>query len=95
VAIYRHVTKGSFDAYMWQALKTKARFIGQVITGDNAVRRAEDIGDREPSYSEVKAIARAIRPSSRSPRPTTEAVYIVPIPRTAPAEPRRGEAAGF
>ncbi len=36
VAIYRYVTEGSFDAYMWQALETKARFIGQVITGDNA-----------------------------------------------------------
>ncbi len=35
VAIYRYVTEGSFDAYMWQALETKARFIGQVMTGDN------------------------------------------------------------
>ena len=57
VAIYRYVTEGSFDAYMWQALKTKARFIGQVITGDNAARRAEDIGSQELSYAEVKAIA--------------------------------------
>jgi len=57
VAIYRYVTEGSFDAYMWQALETKARFIGQVITGDNAVRRAEDIGGQELSYAEVKAIA--------------------------------------
>ena len=57
VAIYRYVTEGSFDAYMWQALETKARFIGQVITGDNASRRAEDIGSQELSYAEVKAIA--------------------------------------
>jgi N12 class adenine-specific DNA methylase len=57
VAIYRYVTEGSFDAYMWQALETKARFIGQVITGDNAARRAEDIGGQELSYAEVKAIA--------------------------------------
>ncbi len=57
VAIYRYVTEGSFDAYMWQALETKARFIGQVITGDNATRRAEDIGGQELSYAEVKAIA--------------------------------------
>src|SRR5665213_762978 len=41
-AIYRYVTEGSFDANMWQALETKARFIGQVMTGDNAARRAED-----------------------------------------------------
>ncbi len=57
VAVYRYVTEGSFDAYMWQALETKARFIGQVMTGDNAARRAEDIGGQELSYAEVKAIA--------------------------------------
>jgi len=57
VAVYRYVTQGSFDAYMWQALETKARFISQVITGDNAARRAEDIGGQELSYAEVKAIA--------------------------------------
>src|SRR5262249_57296819 len=57
VAIYRYVTEGSFDAYMWQALETKARFISQVMTGTNASRRAEDIGGQELSYAEVKAIA--------------------------------------
>jgi N12 class adenine-specific DNA methylase len=57
VSIYRYVTEGSFDAYMWQALETKARFIAQVITGESAVRRAEDIGGQELSYAEVKAIA--------------------------------------
>ena len=57
VAVYRYVTEGSFDAYMWQALETKARFISQVMTGDNAARRAEDIGGQELSYAEVKAIA--------------------------------------
>ena len=57
VAIYRYVTEGSFDAYMWQALETKARFIGQIMTGEAAVRRAEDIGGQELSYAEVKAIA--------------------------------------
>jgi hypothetical protein len=57
VAIYRYVTEGSFDAYMWQALETKAKFIGQVITAENTARRAEDIGSQELSYAEVKAIA--------------------------------------
>jgi N12 class adenine-specific DNA methylase len=57
VAIYRYVTSGSFDAYMWQALETKARFIAQVITGDNPLRQADDIGGQEFSYAEVKAIA--------------------------------------
>ena len=42
---------------MWQALETKAQFISQIITGDNAARRAEDIGSQELSYAEVKAIA--------------------------------------
>jgi N12 class adenine-specific DNA methylase len=57
VAIYRYVTEGSFDAYMWQALETKARFIAQVMTGQTAARRTEDIGSHELSYAEVKAIA--------------------------------------
>src|SRR5213079_683296 len=57
VAIYRYVTQGSFDSYMWQALETKARFIAQVMTGESVVRRAEDIGGQELSYAEVKAIA--------------------------------------
>ncbi len=57
VAIYRYVTEGSFDAFMWQALETKARFISQIMTGESGVRRAEDIGGQELSYAEVKAIA--------------------------------------
>src|SRR5262249_6124854 len=57
VSIYRYVTEGSSDAYMWQALETKAKFIGQVMTGESAARRAEDIGGQELSYAEVKAIA--------------------------------------
>lgn len=57
VSIYRYVTEGSFDAYMWQALETKARFISQVITGDSVNRQAEDVGGQELSYAEVKAIA--------------------------------------
>src|SRR5262249_55142373 len=57
VGVYRYVTEGSFDAYLWQALETKAKFIAQVMTGEAAVRRAEDIGGQELSYAEVKAIA--------------------------------------
>ena len=57
VAIYRYVTEGSFDAFMWQALETKAKFIAQVITGDSTVRQAEDISEQALSYAEVKAIA--------------------------------------
>ncbi|MBA4066545.1 MAG: helicase [Isosphaera sp.] len=57
VAVYRYVTEGSFDAYMWQALETKARFIAQVMSGDGVARTAEDVGGQELSYAEVKAIA--------------------------------------
>lgn len=43
VQIYRYVTEGSFDAYMWQVLETKARFIHQVMRGQTSVRAAEDV----------------------------------------------------
>jgi hypothetical protein len=57
VAIYRYVTEKSFDAYIWQALETKAKFISQLMAGQSGIRRAEDIGGQELSYAEVKAIA--------------------------------------
>jgi hypothetical protein len=57
VAIYRYVTEGSFDAYMWQTLETKAKFIQQVMNGDTSVRTAEDINGRALTYAEIKAIA--------------------------------------
>ena len=57
VSIFRYVTEGSFDAFMWQALETKARFITQIMTGRSGVRQAEDIGGQELSFAEVKAIA--------------------------------------
>ena len=57
VEIYRYVTEGSFDAYMWQTLQTKAEFINQVMKGDMSIRRIEDMDDQSLSYAEVKAIA--------------------------------------
>lgn len=57
VHIFRYVTEGSFDAYMWQALETKAKFISQIMTGEAGVRRADDIGEQTLSFAEVKAIA--------------------------------------
>src|SRR5438552_13147130 len=42
---------------MWQALETKARFIAQVMSGENTARRADDVAGQELSYAEVKAIA--------------------------------------
>src|SRR5205814_6021998 len=43
VQIYRYVTEASFDAYMWQTLETKAKFIAQVMTGQSELRRIEDM----------------------------------------------------
>ncbi len=57
VSIHRYVTEGSFDAYMWQTLENKCRFIAQVMNGDAAVRRAEDVDAAALTYAEVKAIA--------------------------------------
>jgi hypothetical protein len=57
VQIYRYVTEGSFDAYMWQTLETKAKFISQVMSGDMTIRRLEDMDSAALTYAEVKAIA--------------------------------------
>jgi N12 class adenine-specific DNA methylase len=57
VQIYRYVTEGSFDAYMWQTLETKARFIQQVMRGETSVRAAEDLEGGTLTYAEIKAIA--------------------------------------
>ena len=55
--IYRYVTEESFDAYMWQTLETKAKFIAQVMNGQSDLRRIEDIDGAALTYAEVKAIA--------------------------------------
>jgi N12 class adenine-specific DNA methylase/TolA-binding protein len=57
IQINRYVTEESFDAYMWQTLETKARFIAQVMTGESDLRRIEDIDGAALTYAEVKAIA--------------------------------------
>jgi hypothetical protein len=57
VQILRYVTEQSFDAYMWQTLETKARFIAQVMTGESGLRRIEDVDGAALTYAEVKAIA--------------------------------------
>lgn len=57
VRVYRYVTEHSFDAFLWQTLETKAKFIGQVMTGETDLRRIEDIDGAALTYAEVKAIA--------------------------------------
>lgn len=57
VQIYRYVTEGSFDGYMWQTLETKAKFIDQIMKAEVGVRRIEDVDARHLTFAEVKAIA--------------------------------------
>src|SRR5207245_7450729 len=49
--------QGSFDAYMWQTLETKQRFIEQVMSGKTSLREAEDLKSGALSFAEIKAIA--------------------------------------
>src|SRR5580698_4944961 len=56
-SLYRYVNEGSFDAYMWQTLETKARFINQVMNGSVTVRQAEDLENGALTYAEIKSIA--------------------------------------
>lgn len=57
VQIFRYVTEGSFDAYMWQILETKQKFIAQVMTSKSPVRACQDVDDTALSYAEIKALA--------------------------------------
>jgi N12 class adenine-specific DNA methylase len=57
VQIGRYVTEGSFDAYSWQTVLTKAKFIAQVMSGDKGLRSIEDVELATLSYAEVKALA--------------------------------------
>lgn len=57
VKIFRYVTEGTFDAYMWQLLENKQKFISQIMTSKSPVRSAEDVDDTALSYAEIKALA--------------------------------------
>lgn len=57
VYIYRYITEGSFDAYSWQLLETKQRFISGLLSGSLAERSGSDIDDTVLNYAEVKALA--------------------------------------
>ena len=57
VKIFRYITKGSFDAYSWQLLETKQRFISQILSGHVSVRDGADVDEAVLNYAEVKALA--------------------------------------
>lgn len=57
VEIFRYITEGSFDAYSWQLLETKQRFISDLLSGSVTERSGGNIGDTALDYAEVKALA--------------------------------------
>ena len=57
VAVYRYVTKGTFDAYSWSVVENKQRFISQVMTSKSIGRSCEDIDEVTFQYAEIKAVA--------------------------------------
>ena len=54
--VFNYVTKGSFDAYLYQTLEAKQRFIGQIITSKTPARTCEDVDQQALNYSEIKAL---------------------------------------
>jgi len=57
IAVYRYVTKSTFDAYNWSLVENKQRFISQVTTSKAVSRTCEDIDEATLSYAEIKAVA--------------------------------------
>ena len=56
VYVYNYVTEGTFDAYLWQTLENKQRFISQIMTSKSPVRSCEDVDEQALSYAEIKAL---------------------------------------
>ena len=56
VHIFRYVTEGTFDSYLWQTVETKQRFISQIMTSKSPVRSCEDVDQVALSYAEIKAL---------------------------------------
>lgn len=57
VAVYRYVTKNSFDAYLWSIMENKQRFISQVMTSKELARDCEDVDETVLNFAEIKAVA--------------------------------------
>ena len=56
VKVFNYVTEGTFDAYLWQTLENKQRFISQIMTSKSPVRSCDDVDEQALSYAEVKAL---------------------------------------
>ena len=57
VKIFRYITENTFDAYSWQLIENKQKFIGQIMTSKSPVRSCQDVDEAALSYAEVKALA--------------------------------------
>ena len=57
VEVYRYVTENTFDAYLWQTIENKQKFISQIMTSKTPVRVAEDVDESALNYAEIKALA--------------------------------------
>ena len=57
VDIYSYVTEGTFDAYLYQLVESKQKFISQIMTSKSPVRSADDVDEQALSYAEIKALA--------------------------------------
>lgn len=57
VSIYRYVTENTFDAYLWQTIENKQKFISQIMTSKTPVRVAEDVDESSLNYAEIKSLA--------------------------------------
>lgn len=57
VSIYRYVTENTFDAYLWQTIENKQKFISQIMTSKTPVRVVEDVDESSLNYAEIKALA--------------------------------------
>ena len=56
VHVYRYVTEGTFDAYLWQTVENKQRFISQIMTSKSPVRSCDDVDETALSFAEIKAL---------------------------------------
>ena len=56
VPVYRYVTEGTFDAYLWQTVENKQKFISQIMTSKSPVRSCDDVDETALSFAEIKAL---------------------------------------
>ena len=66
VQVYQYVTEGTFDAYLYQTLENKQKFISQIMTSKSPVRSCDDVDEQALSYAEIKALVQETRRSRKN-----------------------------